>query len=174
MHASCCHSIAFLNVNRVQFFMVLIPSFTDACNATSFKFWFGPAPLQGERWLIIQIAHESWVMGEFFFLFFQKKIYLCELETKDWKKSTSEAKESPNENNWVFQASTSQNGTVNSKWLDLAQNRLFLVIWSLPICSYLITTKLGQKHSLMVISTTPCELFISYKMLCRFYHLKNM
>ena len=49
MHASCCHSIAFLNVNRVQFFMVLIPSFTDACNATSFKFWFGPAPLQGER-----------------------------------------------------------------------------------------------------------------------------
>ena len=118
------------------------------------------------------MSHELWV--SFFCLFFQKKIYLCELETKDWKKSTSEAKESPNENNWVFQASTSQNGTVNSKWLDLAQNRLFLVIWSLPICSCLITTKLGQKHSLMVISTTPCELFISYKMLCRFYHLKNM
>ena len=99
MHASCCHSIAFLNVNRVQFFMVLIPSFTDACNATSFKFWFGPAPCRerDDSSYRLLMSHDLWV--SFFFLFFQKKIYLCELETKDWKKSTSEAKESPNENN---------------------------------------------------------------------------
>lgn len=67
--ASCWHSIAFPmwteEYSSSHFWS--IPSFTDICMQRHFI-----QVLQGERWLIIQIAHESWPMGEFFsfFLFF--------------------------------------------------------------------------------------------------------
>jgi hypothetical protein len=135
--ASCWHSIAFpmwTEEYSSSLHFWSIPSFTDICMQRHFI-----QVLQGERWLIIQIAHESWVMTygwAFLFFSYFSSFCVCELEIKDWKKSTSEVKESPNENNWVLQASTSQNGALNSKWLDLAQNRPFLVIRSLPMCSY--------------------------------------